>query len=281
MSTPDAMPVSDAAVASSGLLESFKALAALDQAVFLQQATAVHLKTVKAELKAATNQKRKRLTAEEKAAKPKREQPESVKAWINYVKAIQAELGCKYGEAMAEASKRRAAGDPAAPVAAATKKKDSASVLSKEEKASIRSAAKEAKAEAAAEAKAAKQAAAADAKAAKQAAAEAEKAAKAAAKLAEKQAKEQAKADAAATKLAAQAAKAAAKAVGKAPAPAPAPAPAAEEEALTEFKHGGKTYWRSGANECWLKGADGALGAWAGLWTGTKMDASAPEPALA
>lgn len=269
--TPSAMPISTDA-APSGLLESFKALAAVDQSVFLQQATAVHLKTVKAELKAASSQKRKRLTPEEKAAKPKREQPESVKAWIAYVKAIQAELGCKYGEAMAEASKRRNAGDITAPVAAVKKQKDTASVMSKEEKASIRSAAKEAKADAAAEAKVAKQQAATDAKAAKAAAAAAEKEAKEAAKQAEKQAKEAAKADAAA-------AKAAAKGVAKA---APAATPAAqEEEALTEFKHGGKTYWRSGANECWLKGADGALGAWAGLWTGTKMDASAPEPALA
>jgi hypothetical protein len=256
------MEISIAAV-PSGLLDVFKALSATDQSVFLQQATAVHLKSVKTELKAAANQKRRRLTPEEKAAKPKREQPESVKAWINYVKAIQAELGCKYGDAMAEASKRRNAGDLAAPPAAVKKQKDTASVLSKEEKASIRSAAKEAKAEAVADAKTQKAAATAADKAAKEAAKAAEKAAKEAAKAAEKQAKESAKA------------------ASKAKPAAAAPAPAAEEEALSEFKHGGKTYWRSGANECWLKGADGALGAWSGLWTGTKMDATAPEPALA
>ena len=260
------MPITEQ---TTTLLESFRALSATDQAAFLQSATAAHLKTVRQELKA----KPKRLTPEERAARPKREQPESVKAWINYVKAIQAELGCKYGEAMAEASKRRAAGDPAAPVAATKKQKDSASVLSKEEKASIRSAAKEAKQAAAADAKATKQAAAADAKAAKAAAAAADKAAKAAAKEAEKTAKDQAKQAAAAAKAAAKA-KPTAKAT-------PAPAVAAEEEALTEFTHAGKIYWKSGANECWLKGADGVLGAWAGIFKGGKMDASAPEPQLA
>lgn len=272
MSTPDAMPIT---TESATLLESFKALGAADQAAFLQQATAAHLKTVRQELK----QKPKRLTPEERAAKPKREQPESVKAWINYVKAIQAELGCKYGEAMAEASKRRAAGDPAAPVAAAKPaKKDSASVLSKEEKASIRSAAKEAKQAAAAEAKEAKQAAKAADKAAKEQEKAAEKAAKEAAKAAEKAAKEAAKQATAAAKAAAKATPA----TKKAAAPAPAPAPVeAEEEALTEFTHAGKTYWKSGANECWLKGADGALGAWAGIFRNGKMDASAPEPQLA
>lgn len=72
----------------------------------MRQATAVHEKTLKA------GDKKRKLTAEEKAARPKREQPEGTKVWLNFVKAVYAELKgknpeAKYGDAMKEAKRRR------------------------------------------------------------------------------------------------------------------------------------------------------------------------------
>jgi hypothetical protein len=94
---------------SEAILEQFAALNAVEQATFLRQATAVHEKTVKA------GEKKRKPTAEEKAARPKREQPEGTKTWLNFVKAVYAELkaknpAAKYGEAMQEAKRRRDAG---------------------------------------------------------------------------------------------------------------------------------------------------------------------------
>lgn len=91
---------------SEAILEQFAALNAVEQATFLRQATAVHEKTVKA------GEKKRKPTAEEKAARPKRDQPEGTKAWLNLVKSVYAELKAKnpeakYGEAMKEAANRR------------------------------------------------------------------------------------------------------------------------------------------------------------------------------
>ena len=51
----------------------------------MRQATAVHEKTVKA------GEKKRKLSPEEKAARPKREQPEGTKTWLNLVKAVYVE----------------------------------------------------------------------------------------------------------------------------------------------------------------------------------------------
>ncbi len=60
------------------------------------------------------------------AAAPKAEKaPREASAWTQYVMAVKAETGLKMTEAMAEASRRRAAGDPSCPlppVASAAKK---------------------------------------------------------------------------------------------------------------------------------------------------------------
>ena len=301
--------------AVANLLESFKEMAALEQATFLKQAAVVHERAVRAALKdAAAQPKRKRLTPEEKAAKaaqPKKEQPPAVKAWLDYVQLVFADMkaadpAAKYGDAMAEAKKRRDEGtDPRAPpkvekevkpkrekkvkpegvapkkvrktaittvspdgsVASAPTASTVSSKLSKEEKAALKAEKEAAKAAAKEEAAAAK----AQAKAEKEAAAAAEKAAKEKAKAEEKAAKEQAKADAAAAKAAEKAAKAAAK--GKpvaAPVAAKPSAPAApaqqEEESLSAWTHKGTAYYRTSINECWLKAADGSMGKWVGIY---------------
>jgi hypothetical protein len=258
----------------SNLLEQFKELTALEQATFLKQAAVVHERSLRQALKeAATAVKRKRLTPEEKAAKaaqPKKEQSPATQAWLDYVKVVFADMKeanpeAKYGEAMAEAKKRRDEGtDPRAPpkvvkepkapkekkpkaegvapkkprkaaiataspdgsVASAPTASSVSTKLSKEEKAAL----KEAKAAAAAAEKEAKAAAKAEEKAAKEKAAAEAKAAKAAAAASEKAAKEKAKADEKAAKAAAaeaaKAAKAAAKGGKVAPAAAKPSAPA-------------------------------------------------------
>jgi colicin import membrane protein len=318
--------------AVANLLESFKDLTALEQATFLKQAAVVHERAVRAAIKEATSApKRKRMTPEEKAAKaalPKKEQPAAVKAWLDFVQLVfadmkEADAAAKYGDAMAEAKKRRDEGtDPRAPakvvkeVKAPKEKKPKAegvapkkvrktaiatvspdgsvasaptastvsSKLSKEEKAALKAEKDAAKAAAKEEAAAAKAAE----KAAKAAAAAAEKAAKEQAKADEKAAKEIAAAAAKAAKEAEKAAKAAAKgAKGKpsvasaaAAAAAPAPAPVQqEEESLTAWTHKGTVYYRSSMNECWLKAADGSMGAWVGLYNPvTDKVEAAPEP---
>ena len=93
-------------MSDSTILDQFAALSAVEQATFLRQATAIHEKAVKA------GEKKRKPTAEEKAARPKREQPEGTKAWLNFVKTVYAELKAKnpeakYGEAMTEAARRR------------------------------------------------------------------------------------------------------------------------------------------------------------------------------
>lgn len=107
------------------MLAQFKELSAQEQATFLAQAAAVHAKAIAAALKGAAQ--RKKLTPEEreaakaaKAAKPKREQHPATKAWLDYVQSVHAEMkaadpSAKYGQAMQEASRRREAGDAAAP----------------------------------------------------------------------------------------------------------------------------------------------------------------------
>lgn len=312
--------------AVANLLEEFKEVTALEQATFLKQAAVVHERTVRAALKeAAAQPKRKRLTPEEKAAKaaqPKKEQPAAVKAWLDYVQLVFADMkeadpAAKYGNAMAEAKKRRDEGtDPRAPPkvekevkpkrekkpkaeGVAPKKPRKAAITTASPDGSVASAptastvstklSKEEKAELKAEKEAAKAAAkesAAAAKAAAKAEKEAEKAAAAKAKAEEKEAKAAAAVAAKAAKEAEKAAKAAAKgAKGKpaaAPAPAPAAAPAAaqqEEEALTAWTHKGVTYFRSSINECWLKDASGGMGKWVGIYNpiSDKVE-PAPEP---
>jgi colicin import membrane protein len=268
------------AVDMSALLSQFGTMPVLDQSAFLRQAQALHEKSVKQSLKEAVKEgKAARKQKKEKDPNaPKREQSESVKAWLSYVQAVHAEMKAanpesKYGDAMTEASRRREAGDAAAPAKAEPKPK-----VKKAVDESGKAAAKEAKA---AKAAADKEAKAAD-KEQKKADKEAEKAAKAAAKEAEKEAKEAAK-QKAKVAVATKAKKpSVASAAAAAAAPAPAPAPSDEEEDLMPWTHKGVNYWRSAANDCWLRTADNQLGKWAGRFdTAKDKVVPAPEPKLA
>jgi membrane protein involved in colicin uptake len=281
----------------TNILEQFKELTALEQATFLKQAAVVHERSVRQAIKESAV-KRKRLTPEEKAAKaaqPKKEQPPAVKAWLDYVQLVfvdmkAADPAAKYGNAMAEAKKRRDEGtDDRAPakavkeVKAPKEKKPKAEGVApkKPRKAAIVTASPEGSVASAPSAstvstKLSKEEKAA-LKAEKEAAKAAEKAEKEAAKVAEKAAKEAAKA---AEKAAKEAAKAAKVTKGK-PAPAPAPAPAQDEESLTAWNHKGAAHYRSSRNECWLKAADGSMGAWVGIYNPvTDKIEAAPEPEL-
>ncbi len=222
----------------TNLLEQFKELTALEQATFLKQAAVVHERSVRQALKeAATAVKRKRLTPEEKAAKaaqPKKEQSPATQAWLDYVKVVFADMKeanpeAKYGDAMAEASKRRDEGtDPRAPpkvvkepkaprvkkvkpegVAAKKPRKAAIAVASPDGSVASAPTASSVSTKLSKEEKAAL-------KAEKEAAKAAEKEAKAAAKAEEKAAKERAAAEAKAAKEAEKAAAAAAKAAEKA-----------------------------------------------------------------
>lgn len=51
-----------------------------------------------------------------------------------------------------------------------------------------------------------------------------------------------------------------------------------EDLVLQEETINGITYVMSPANECWLMEADGTQGAWAGVYNGTSIDDSIPEP---
>ena len=56
----------------------------------------------------------------------------------------------------------------------------------------------------------------------------------------------------------------------------------AEEETLTVFTLKEKQYFRSKANECWHRAADGTLGKWAGIFDPAKNKIRhAPEPTVA
>ena len=280
---------------SDELIATFRSLPALEQAAFLRQAAMLHEKAVKQALKEAVNEgkKAKKEKKEKDPNAPKREQSESVIAWRTYVQAVHAEMKetdptAKLGDAMAEASRRREAGDAAAPPKSAPKPKKVASDEEKEAKAAAKAAAK-------AEAAAAREEAKAAAKAAKESAAAEVKAAKEAEKAAIAEAKEKAKAAAAAAK---ELAKAASKkpSAAKPAAPAPAPAPAAtvsnsaaqnvsqeeDEESLSPWTFKGVNYWRSSQNECWLQTADGQMGKWAGKFDTVKNKiVPAAEPKLA
>lgn len=235
-----------------------------------------HIDALRKMVKAAIKGARKRRTPEQiaaDAAKPKREQSEAGKAWMDYVAAVHEEMKAadptvKRPSAMAEAKRRRDGGDPAAP----KKADDAESKASRESEKSAKREAKEA-------AKAAKAAAAADAKAAK----EEEKAAKAAAAAEAKAAKEAEKAAKEAEKAAKQAAKAtktkpAATAASGSSSAAAAPT---EDEDLVPFLHKGKYYFRSCRNECWEAGADGQLGKWTGIYdAASNTFKAAAEPKL-
>ena len=139
--------------------------------------------------------------------------------------------------------------------------------------------------------KAAKKAEKEQEKEAAKAAKEAEKAAKEAEKAAAKAAKEQEKpaAKKPATKPVVPA-KAVAKAVveEKPAAAKKKPAPAAKEDAIPDdgmvhpWIYKGKKYLRNAQGETWAVGADGGMGAWAGLYSAAtdKLDAKAAEPSF-
>jgi hypothetical protein len=218
------------------------------------------LKTLKAMAKAVVKGAKKRKTAAEKAAQPKKEQSEQSKVWNAYVSQVWEELkgsdsSIKRSQAMAVAGERRAAADPECPLP------PKPVPLTPEEKAAAKEAKKAAKA--------------------------AEKAAKAPAKTVKPAAVKAAAAPAPAPAPAKPTApatppKAPAKAVAAPPAPkkaTPPPAEDEEEEALQLFKHKGKTYLRSSQNECWLQGPSNTMGAWQGIYNPTKDTiVPAPEP---
>lgn len=268
-SAPAAMPIAPptikvkkakAAAAEHPVLEQFKELSAEEQANLLKHMSLAHEKTLKQALKDASKTKKTKKAKDPDA--PKRPQSEANKAWIAYVKAVAAETGMKYGDAMKEASSRREAGDPAAPPKAA---------------------AKPAKAPKAAAAPAAPAAPSKeDKKAAKKAAKTAAPAAPAAPKAAKKTvAPVPAPAATAPSKEEKKAAKKAAKAAA-----APPPPPPAEEtedsDQLSAWTHKGEAYYRSSRNELWKQNADNTLGDWVGVYNPMtdKIDTSAPEPAL-
>jgi hypothetical protein len=229
-----------------------------------------HIDALRKMVKAAIKGARKRRTPEQiaaDAAKPKREQSEAGKAWMDYVAAVHEEMKTadptvKRPAAMAEAKRRRDAGDAAAP----KKADDAESKASRESEKSVKREAKAAE-------KAAKAAAAAEAKAVK----EEEKAAKAAAAAEAKAAKEEEKA----AKAAAKASKLASQATKTKAAPAAASAAATEDEDLVPFLHKGKYYFRSCRNECWEAGTDGQLGKWTGIYdAASNTFKAAAEPKL-
>ncbi len=243
--------MSDTPAPENNMLAAFKELNVVEQAAFIRQLAAVHEKTVAAALKDAG--KRKRLTPEEreaakaaKAAKPKREQPPATKAWLDYVQLVHAELkaadpSSKYGQAMQEASRRREAGDAAAPPKA-------------EKPAKVVKAPK------------AEKAVPTEAKAVKTSA------------LGKPAAPTASPAPAKTVKAAKMPGKASAAAA--APAPAPVTEEADDSaETLQVFKLKGKTYLRSTQNECWLQGPSGSMGAWQGIYNPAKNSiVPAPEP---
>jgi histone H1/5 len=248
----------DMADAASESAASQSAGPTLDDLLKAIDSMAEQLKALKVMAKTVVKGAKKRKTAAEKEAKPKKEQSEQSKIWNAYVSQVWEQLkasdpSIKRSQAMAVAGERRSAADPDCPLA------PKPVPLSAEEKA----AAKEAKKAA----KAAEKAAKAPVKPVKQAAVP--KAAPAT--------PPKAPAKPAAPPAAPKKAPAPSK-----PAPAPAPAPVAEdeeEESLQLFKHKGKTYLRSSQNECWLQGPGNTMGAWQGIYNPTK-DAivSAPEP---
>jgi hypothetical protein len=56
------------------------------------------------------------------------------------------------------------------------------------------------------------------------------------------------------------------------------PATSEEELVLEEETINGIAYLMSPKKECWLMEADGSQGAWAGVYNGTTIDDSIPEP---
>jgi hypothetical protein len=53
---------------------------------------------------------------------------------------------------------------------------------------------------------------------------------------------------------------------------------ATEDLVLEEETIDGIAYLMSPKNECWLMESDGTQGAWAGVYNGTSIDDSIPEP---
>lgn len=240
------LSVADAASQSSGptLDDLLKAIDGMQE----------QLKALKAMAKTVVKGAKKRKTAAEKAAQPKKEQTEASKIWNAYVSQVWEELkesdsSIKRSQAMAVAGERRAAGDSDCPLP------PKPVPLTAEEKAAAK------------EAKKAEKAAKAPAKTVKPAAV------KAAAAPAPAPAKP--KAPQTPPKAAAKASPP--PAPKKAPAPAPAPEADGDEEELQLFKHKGKTYLRSSQNECWLQGPNNTMGAWQGIYNPTK-DAIVPAP---
>ena len=90
-------------------VQSLCALLACPSGVAAPSEVAPAKKTVKASAKAS-------------AAPPKEKVSRGPNDWTQYVMRVRAETGLKMAEAMAEAKRRREAGDPDAPPAAATKK---------------------------------------------------------------------------------------------------------------------------------------------------------------
>jgi hypothetical protein len=241
------------------ILTTFKTLEVKEQSSLMKQLMTVFDKSVSA----CAGKKSKK--AKDPDA-PKREQSEATMAWITYVKAVQAETGLKYSEAMKEASTRREAGDPTAPAKSTkvTKPKkekaggagssdtdddDSKSVASVKSTKSAKKAPK-----------------------ALDAPAKAPKAPDAPAK-APKAPDAPAKAD---------------KKPPKGKAAPPPPEEDEEEESLSPFKHKDKktkketSYYKSSRNELWLMNPDKTQGEWVGLYDPKKdtIDTSAPEPEL-
>jgi len=115
---------------------------------------------------------------------------------------------------------------------------------------------------------------------------EAAKAAKEAEKAAKQAEKEAAKATKQAEKEAAKAAKQGAKEAKPVVEQVVAPSSVSNEEEegmdAQEWSFRGKTYFRTAANECWMKNEDGSMGKWAGVYdpVSDKIDDSVAEPEI-
>jgi hypothetical protein len=172
---------------------------------------------------------------------PKKEVSAGVAAWNAYVTEVKTELGCSRKEAMAEASKRRAAGSEEHAAASAARRAKRDEHLAKK----AGSAPAEPK------------------------------------PVAEKPVAEKPKRVVSPEHLAKMQAGAKAKREAKAAVAAtPAPAPEAEEEWIRKTISGKKHLWNPSNNHCYRCETDGSQGEWAGLYDpkSGKIDDSVEEP---
>ena len=195
--------------------------------------------------------------AQEGEEKPKKPVSEGVAAWNAYVTEVKEELGCSRKEAMAEASKRKAAADPAYAAASAARRAKRDEQLAKKAVAVT----------------------------------EPEAAEKPSEKTSEKPKKVLSPEHLAKMKAGREAKKAAASvpqpvaAAPPVPVPASVPvavaAPEAEAEEWIRKTISGKKYlWNPSNNHCYRCEADGSQGDWAGLYDpkNKKIDDSVEEP---